>query len=472
MAQLSFIGRQQELATLRKFTVKASGSHLTAIYGRRRVGKTRLVQEACTHLPIYSFEGLEGRGSAAQKRHFLKSLYRYSKLEAHRLAATGDWIDLLVLLVEYIGDKPCVVFFDEFQWMAAQRNALVSKLKYVWDNYFLKRCRVHLIICGSVSSFIVKKVLQSRALYGRIDSIINLLPLTFSETKTGFFENRSPVETLEYYLAMGGVPKYLELYKKNKSVRLNIADLCFKKNGYMSEEYHRIFVSHFGKVAYYQRIVEYLAQRGFATRDQLLRHCQLKSGGRVSTFLEDLDLAGFIEGYSPVHNATSTHLRRFRIADPYLRFYFQFIHPQLTRIRTDSDGVPLAHALPESKYRPYLGLAFEQFCHWHAHTIARCLGFSAVNYQHGSWFRKNDLGSGAQIDLIYKRSDNVITLCEVKFRKRIGKEIIHEVEQKCDALSQWTNATIERVLISAYPPTNDLYNEGYFATVLTPDDFI
>ena len=271
---------------------------------------------------------------------------------------------------------------------------------------------------------------------------------------------------------MGGVPKYLELYQKSKSVRLNIADLCFKKNAYMSEEYQRIFISHFGKVPYYQRIVEYLAQRGFANRDQILRHCQLKSGGRMSTFLEDLDLAGFIEGYSPVHKATSTHLRRFRIADPYLRFFFRFISPQLNRIRTDSEGIPFAHALPESRYLPYLGLAFEQFCHSHAHTIARRLGFSAVNYQHGSWFRKSDLGTGAQIDLLFKRSDNVITLCEVRYRKRIDKSIITEVERKCDTLSQWTKATIEKVLITAYPPANDLYNEGYFSTVLTPDDFV
>jgi AAA+ ATPase superfamily predicted ATPase len=470
MELTAFIGREVELKALRAFCDNPSRSRVTAIYGRRRIGKTRLVMEAYRDFQVLHFEGLDGASSAQQKKHFLKTLYRHSNMEAHRLASTSDWEDLLILLAEHIAGEPCVVFFDEFQWMAAGRNELVSKLKFVWDNYLVRNARVHLILCGSISSFLVKNVIRSRALYGRIDEIMHLGPLGFSEARAGFFASRSTREALEYYLVMGGVPKYLELYDKRRSVRLNLIDLCFRPGAYFHDEFDRLFVSHFGKVRHYRNIVEFLALRGFATRDEIAKRIGLKSGGRISGFLENLCLAGFIEGYGPVQNPESAHLRRYRIADSFLRFYFRFIRSQKSQIGRSPEGLPLHQALPEKRYHVFLGLAFEHFCYQHAHLIAKRLGFSAIAYDYGSWFRKSDLSTGAQVDLLFKRADKVLTLCEVKFRERVGKEIIEEVDKKAEALSAFGNFTIERVLISAFPPSDELNDEGYFSAILTVED--
>lgn len=468
-----FVGRNNELEILRRFSSDPSGSRLTAIYGRRRVGKTRLVQEAYSGFPLIHFEGLEGAGTRSQKNHFLKTLYRHSKMEAHRLAAPSDWEDLLILLAEYVAHKRCVVFFDEFQWMAAGRNDLIGKLKFVWDNYFTKAGPVHLILCGSISSFLVKKVIASRALYGRVDDVIALEPLLLHEARSGFLGSRSAREVLEYYLVVGGVPTYLELFDVRRSARLNIGDLCFKPHSYLLEEFDRLFVSHFGTVPHYRPIIQFLAGRGFATREEVAKHIGLTSGGRISTYLEDLDMAGFIEGYGPLHNPGSTHLRRYRIADPYLRFYFRFIHPLRRRIARTPEGIPLHEALAEKRYDIFLGLAFEHFCHRHAHLIAKKLGFSAVAYDCGSWYRRGDLSTGAQVDLLFKRADNVMTLCEVKFRDRVGKEVIKDVEKKTAALAPLRKKyAVETVLITAVPPTQDLINEGYFSTILTTDDLV
>ena len=88
--------------------------------------------------------------------------------------------------------------------MASERGELVSTLKFVWDNYFSTKNRIHLILCGSVSSFIVKKVIQSKALFGRIDLQINLGPLSLGEVRRGFFPSWSRDEVLKIYLALGG----------------------------------------------------------------------------------------------------------------------------------------------------------------------------------------------------------------------------------------------------------------------------
>ncbi len=443
---------------------------MTAIHGRRRIGKTRLVTEAYRDFSLLHFEGLEGSSSAEQRKHFLKTLHRHTGLKAHQLASSEDWEDILILLAEHVSTKPCVICLDEFQWMAAGRSELVSKLKFVWDNYLGESKHVHLILCGSVSSFLVKKVIRSRALYGRIDEIIDLGPLGFSEVRTGFFSERSTREALEYYLIFGGVPKYLEMVNPGRSVRLNLAELCFTPGAFFLDELDRLFVSHFGRVRHYRSIVEFLAGRGFATRAEIARKAGLRSGGRISGFLENLCMAGFIESYGPVHKPGSTHVRRYRIADPYLRFYFRFIRPLKSRLSRGQEPVPLHQALPDRRYDAFLGLAFENFCYHHAPLIARKLGFSAVAYEYGSWFCKGDLATGAQIDLLFKRADRVMTLCEIKFRERIGKEVIGEVERKVTALRSGGNYSLEKVLISAFPPSKQLREEGYFSTILTVDD--
>jgi uncharacterized protein len=469
-----FIGRKNELRQLREAVDDMPRSSISVIYGRRRVGKTRLVNEAYSGKKILSFEGLEGAGSAEQKRHFLKILYSHSHAREHAMIGAADWTDLLILLSKYVAGLgvPVVVFFDEFQWMAAGRGALVSKLKYVWDNFFLPTGGVHLILCGSISSFLVKKVVRSKALYGRVDRIIQLGPLGFQEVREGFFSRRSILEALDYYLIMGGVPKYLEMFDERRSITLNLARLCFTPNAYFIGEFDRLFTSHFGKVPQYRSIVELLAANRFATRGEIAQHLKIKSGGRVSEWLENLHLAGFVQSYGPSHNPGSTRLRRYRISDPYLRFYFKFIRPLEARIAQSDEPVALHQALPDNRYRVFLGLAFEQFCCQNAALLARKIGFGIVAYDHGPWFTRKDSPKGAQIDLVYIRADNVITLCEIKYKRRLGVEVIEEVEKKTDALRAVDKRTIEPVLISAHPPSTQVYEQGYFVKILTADDLL
>jgi len=471
MSRTPFVGRKTQLNLLQRVVSKQTRSGITAVYGRRRIGKTRLVREAFRDYPLLHFEGLEGGSSAEQKKHFLKTLYRHSEQETHRLASSSDWGDLLIFLAEHTtAGKPCVIFFDEFQWMAAGRSELVGKLKYVWDNYFHDKNGIHLILCGSVSSFLVKKVIRSKALYGRIDQIVHLGPLDFHDVRFGFFQTRSLREALEYYLVMGGVPKYLEMYDTARSVRLNLENLCFEPGAYFHDEFERLFGSHFGKIRHYRAIVEFLASRGFGTRNEIAKHTRLSSGGRISGFLENLVLAGFIEACGSVHNPHRISLKRYRISDPFLRFYFRFIRPLGDRIARGG-SIPLHQALPDKRYEVFLGFAFESFCHQHALVIAKRLGFSGVAFEFGPWFKKTTISKGAQIDLVFKRADNVITLCEVKYRRQVTQEVIDEVEAKVDALDAPKSTTIEKVLISALPPNREVYDAGYFSAILTADDF-
>jgi len=468
---MEFLGRARESRLLRQWSERTDRSFLTVLYGRRRIGKTRLVEESFNDARLYKFEGLQAQSTREQQRLFLSRLADATGKNELRLIQSASWTDLLILLSQILGDEPVVVFFDEFQWMAGERTNLVSSLKYVWDNYLAKRNRVHLIVCGSVGSFLVRKVIRSKALYGRINLEMNLGPLPLPEICRVFRPERSLQEVAELYMAVGGVPQYLEMVDPKRSVRANLYDLCFSPEGYLVHEFERIFASHFGSNQHYRRVLMVLAKRPTASRQELQRACRVESGGRMTEYLENLETAGFIEKYSPVGKPNALRTVRFRVSDPYVRFYFRFIHPARRKIQESQGTWSFARFVPDAKYRVWTGLAFEHLCRQHSRRIAERLGFGAVNYEAGSWFSRSTNAAGAQVDLLFLRADRVATVCEIRFQAaKVGKGIIREVEQKVEALRGLRGYTIERVLISASPVTVDLDREGYFNRVLYLDD--
>lgn len=468
---MSFWGRKAELASLQEWNLKTS--KLTVLYGRRRVGKTRLVEEAFSRVSLFAVEGLEGEGQAQQEKHFLRTMADFFGRPELKLVRPDSWTTIFSILSDALGKKPCVVFLDEFQWLASGRTRLISHLKYAWDTLFSKKNRVLLVLCGSVSSFMVNRVLESRALYGRVDQEIHLQPLGLGELKSAFVPRRSLKEFIELYMVLGGIPQYLKMVDVSKSVRLNIEKLCFTPNGYLVNEFERLFASHFGKNRRYRDILLSLSRSGWASRDRLKRDCRIGSGGRISEYLDNLELAGFIESYAPVDRPDADRNLRYRICDQYLLFYFKFIHRKRKLINQQRGSRPMSQFLPDKSYEVWRGLAFERICYLNRQAIASKLGFGAVACEAGSWFAKGEKNLKTQIDLVFIRADNVITICEIKFTDRkVGLEAIKEMRKKTEVFPNPKKRTIEKVLISAAEPTEQLRNEGFFHNILTIDSLV
>jgi uncharacterized protein len=468
-----FVGRENYIDILLKQNAK-SNSTITALYGRRRIGKTSLVEHVFKSHRLLKFEGIENASEQEQRHHFAETLYRYSGQQAHTLLDTSNWTKLLIALSAYISDKPTVVFFDEYQWMSTERTKLTSFLKFVWDNYFTKENHVHLIICGSISSFIVKKVIQSKALYGRIDAFIELKELSLPETLNDFFTSISDRKNiLNYYLAMGGIPKYLELFDRKKSFEQNIEFLCFTKGGYFVNEVDRLFVSHFGRNRAYKDIVKFLASRSHATQVEIQKKLSVKSGGRLTTFLEDLEYAGFIDCYTPLNKTDKSNLKRYRLRDPYLRFYFKFIFPNLKKINSTEQPILFSNLVKQSELDIWKGLTYESSIREHHALVAKILGFSAVMYTTGAWYKKNDQQSGYQIDLIFLRKDKIITICEVKYLSKITSKVLIEIKEKeAKLLEELRPDGVQKVLITVDPPDKNFDAQRVFDQVICLEDFL
>lgn len=462
-----FKGREKEMALLRKSNWREK-AQLIALYGRRRVGKTALVEKSFEKDRLWKFEGLEGLSTRKQIQHFFFSLYQYTQNEAYRTTkADVTWEEAFIQLDKEIGKEPCVVFFDEFQWMASMRGSMVSVFKWAWDNYFSKRRQCRFILCGSVSSFIVRKVVKSKALYGRVDLEMHLEPFSVSETWSFFDGQRTREEALDIHLTLGGVPQYLRELNPKLSLLQNLEQMAFSSLGYFFREYQRLFISHFSKNAHYETILRTLSKKGPLPTEALATALQIPGGGTLSLLLEDLALAGFIEKYTPVDKPERSRLIQYRIEDEFLNFYFQFIEPNRKAIQSDS--LKAFEVLSGPAFDQWRGYAFEGLCRKHHTAIAKTLGFSGIRYRAGSWFRTSG-DEKTQVDLLFDRADRVVTVCEIKYGDRLsGSEIINRFERRLAILKRVYPQRIQKVLLLARSPAIPERLKQYFDEILTAE---
>lgn len=426
-----FLGRQEELQLLKTPNWRGH-AELIVIYGRRRVGKTALVEHAFQDQPLWKFEGLEGDPAKDQIRCFLTDLVRYTG-NFNIKNETNTWKEALGIFAKEISKKKITVFLDEFQWLASMKKSFVSLFKYYWDNYFRKNKNLRMILCGSISSFMVKKVLRSKALYGRVDTEIHLKPFSLPDIHRFFQGKRPPQEILQIAMILGGIPKYLEEIQPKWSFFQNLNELAFRQHGYLFQEYRRLFISHFSHGPLYEKILKALAQKPLTT-EALAKLCQTKTGGSLTEKLYDLELAEFIDRYVPLNKGQNSKFIRYRLLDEYLHFYFRFILPYTQEII--SGQFKLQSLFSTRNYQQWLGYAFERLCRKNAMKIADRLQFSGIRFKAGSWFQtKKKTAPGTQIDLLFERADKTLTVCEMKFTKTLqGQKIIRDFEKKIEAL--------------------------------------
>ena len=468
-----FIGRRSELEQLRQKNWR-DGAELTVVYGRRRVGKTALVEEAYKDQVLWRFDGIEGASQQQQLRHFADQLGLYAPNTVEtRIQPFANWSQALEALARGLNaqkDAAIVIFLDEFQWMARMRTKLVSLFKSYWDLHFSRHPNHRFVLCGSVSSFMVKKVIRSRALYGRVSTEINLQPLSIGEIYTFFQDRRSREEVIEIAMCFGGVPQYLREMNPDYSLMQNLNEYALRPNGFFFGEFQRIFISHFGKNRAYETILNTLS-RGPHTIPQLVSACRTQAGGTFTNILHDLELAGFIERYTPLGKGKTSRQVRYRIHDEYLHFYFRFLRDHQQDILTgkyDTAALPLSRAFTQ-----WQGYAFERLCRRHARCIADALRFSGIQYRVGAMFEPgNSPSQGHQIDLAFDRADRVLTVCEMKYTDSLqGKAAVDRFERTCQQLvTRYPRRGLQKVLVSGKHVELPQAVKQYFDRILYATD--
>ncbi len=466
-----FIDRMNEVTRLSSIA-GLSGSHIIILYGRRRVGKTELLEQVFRNRQILKFEGRDKITPDQQMQFVMQQLAQYAEQPLLAKVTVSTWVDVLMHIADMTKDGIFTLYFEEVQWLANYEDDFISALKYVWDNFFRKNKQLILILCGSSPSFMINHVVKSSALYNRSQYEMPLHEFNLLQAKA-MLHNHSNVEVLDAYLTIGGMPEYLKRLRQPNSTYINLINESFIPGGFFLHEYERIFTSSLADKKQYKSIIELLSKRKFATRSELSTHLKMKSGGMITELINDLEICGFIERYTPYDKPENSLLTRYCIADAYLQYYFKFIKPIAKQIENGNFVKNPSQALNMTQYQQWLGYAFERFCRKYHRQIAILLGFSGVKYRVGSYFSRQTQkkSPGYQIDLLFDRDDKVITICEIKYsQNRINSNVINEFSDKLTLFSNDKNKTIQRILITNQKRNDRLLERAYFDRIISLED--
>lgn len=186
---------------------------MIVVRGRRRIGKSRLIEQFAKGMTLYSFTGLApNKQTTAQMQRdiFAKQLQSRTGLP---ILKTDDWMDLFTLLHERIRCGRIVLFFDEISWMGSQDPNFLSKIKDAWYLQFKNNPELFFVICGAASSWIEENILSNTGFLGRISYTLTLeeLPLRDCVKFWGAQARHiSAFEKIKLLSITGGVPKYFE----------------------------------------------------------------------------------------------------------------------------------------------------------------------------------------------------------------------------------------------------------------------
>lgn len=449
----SFIGRRHELELLSGLQKKNTAS-LVVVYGRRRIGKSRLIQEfgkKCDK--FYMFEGIYPE-EASTTEHQLEIFYERFKSYFDANANPFDnWTQAFHELAKKTSNEHVVILFDEISWLGSKDLNFLGKLKSAWDLEFKQNPNLVLVLCGSVSSWVEKNILSHRGFFGRISLKLKVGELSLQDCNQ-FWQNHgssiSDYEKLKMLSVTGGVPKYLEEIDKNLGADENIHKLCFLPSGLLFNDYNYIFSSMLEQQsAIYQQIVEALCNKNLQ-HQELLVELNKKSGGIISDQTNELETAGFISKDYTWHLKTGNFSRfcQYRLSDNYIRFYIKYILPNHPKIKLNKFEVSSLSVLPG--WLSIMGFQIENLILNNRKRLFELLNIYPADVEFdGPFFqRKTAKLKGCQIDYLIQTKQGLIFLCEIKFsRSMIGNSIITEVKEKMHRLSTPRNISIIPVLI-------------------------
>lgn len=470
-----FFGREYELEQLEIFFRRPLAG-LAVCSGRRRIGKSTLIEHAAKGHSFYEFYGLSPRDAITnqdQLDHFARQLTKYFSIP---FIPFTDWHDAFHTLATLTRQGEFVIFLDEISWMGGKDKDFPGKLKGVWDTKFKKNPQLKMILCGSVSSWIQENILKSKGFVGRISLTIDLEELPLSQASRFWNKNTpsyvSSYEKCKILCVVGGVPRYLEEINPKIDAEKNMKRLAFTAGGLLVTEFDRIFADLFGKqAAEYQEIVRALVHRPLSP-EEVAKMLKIELSGHLSHKLAVLKECGFLaRDYSWHAKKRLAKVSKYRLKDNYLRFYLKYIESKKELIeRKLYDDVDLEN-LPD--WTSIMGLQFENLILNNLWQIVRMLEISPESLQSASPYFQNATKArpGCQVDLLIQ-TKYTNYLCEIKFRQVIGIEVIDEVIQKIDRLKIPKTVSLRPVLIYQGELSKQLVRENFFSHCISFDDLL
>ncbi|MEA2018103.1 MAG: ATP-binding protein [Campylobacterota bacterium] len=440
---MSFICRVDELKILEEQYSKNSSSFV-AVYGRRRVGKTELIDHFIESKNCFSFR-VTGAYDATLKSHLDNFANKLSLAFGCFEYSFANWNEAFAALQDNITSTKLMnnckftIFIDELPWLAQMKNnGFKSALSLFWNDFASKRDDIFLVVCGSATSWIINHIIEdSGSLANRITGIIHLNAFNLKETKIFLQElghkGLSNKTVVDYFMVLGGVAHYLKLLNPKISFVQNIEQLFFTQNGVLRTEYNHLFRSLFKNHKTHEIIVKYLSSSwsGFSLV-QLGGKKDLQVGAALSGALKELEESGFLVKRFKYGQQKRDVL--YSLCDPFIYFFTKWVKGTSTMDLLQNKFY-FQKVFKGQSYKVWSGFAFENICHSHILQIKYALSIGGVITSNHYWSKttKQRDKNGTQIDILLKRDDDVINIIECKYYNKefvIDKKYANELQNK------------------------------------------
>ena len=471
------IGRKAQIALIHK-TIKQKKSSFIAFTGRRRVGKTYIINQEYGEHFCLKITGIQNADLQTQIVNVTQKIAEHSKQSI--VTVPNNWQEVFLLLKIYLQtlpkNKKQVIFIDELPWICNAKGGFLQLLAHLWNDYLSTEKHFILVICGSATSWITQKVINDKGgLHNRVTQSIHLEPFTLAETKL-FLQSKKINLTnnaiVEIYMAMGGIPYYLENIQQGESPSKAIERMCFENGGILKNEYQNLYKALFDYPQNHEAIVSTLAMTKSGMNQQdLAKKSKVQKGGPFTRAMNDLVMSGFVTQDAPFGKIKRGSV--YRLVDEFSVFHHRFIKPNSKAPANIWQTISASQA-----YKIWKGFAFETVCLKHVDEIKKALGIRGVYTQTNSFVHTGNMEKkGFQIDLLIDRKDATINLCECKFYEApfsIDKKYALTLQTR-KAIFQETVKTKKSVfttMITNYPIIQNEYSLDCVDAEITIDELM
>jgi len=437
-----FVDRKNEIDLLNKIYEKEK-AELILLYGRRRVGKTRLLKEFIKDKNSYYF-------IADISADILTTFERVIKDQFVRFPNWDDFFDFL----EMKGGKRVVIVLDEFQYLYKVNKAWPTILQRRWED--LKDTKVMIILCGSIISSIYKMAMgYGSALYGRKTHEIEISPLSFFDAKD-FMPKYNLEEFVYIYAILGGIPRYLEEMEDGKKLWENLRDNIINKNCFLYREPLNLFYEEFKNPSVYLSIIHALSEGGkkfneISTRTDIVT-------GKLSKYLNVLERVKIIKKIVPItEKRERTRNTQYILSDNFIKFWFAFVYPDRALIELDE-----THSIVKKikkELNTFTGQVFEEMCEQFI-IRKKPITFTKI----GKWWHKDQ-----EIDIVgLNESKKHAAFFECKWKNlsyNASLKILGDLEEKADFV-KWHNTQRKEqygLIAKKIENKEDLRKNGFLA---------
>lgn len=429
-----FIGREKEIADLNEL-YSQDKFQLFVLYGRRRVGKTTLLNEFCKDKETIFY-------SAEQSNEKL-NLEKFSSLVfnfygENNLAPFSSWTNALSYIDDRQKDKKLVLVIDEFPYLVRKNKALLSELQHLIDHK-LTRGNLFIILCGSYMGFMEKEVLGSKSpLFGRRTAQLHMKPFNY-QTSSKFLNGFSNEEKLELYGAFGGTPLYLQQINNNESFEENIKRSYLKVTSYLYEEALLLLRQEVQEPGVYSAIIEAIAS-GYTKANEISTKIG-EDSAKCLKYIKTLCELGILHKETPFGEKEASRKTIYGISDFMFRFWYRYVFANRTLIETGAQQAVWLKKI-EPDYNGYMGLVFEKVCADYLSDKNAKGELPILFTSIGRWWGTNPVTHGQEeIDLVANdRKDYIFGECKWR-NEKLDLSILRELKTKADIFSKNRNNT-------------------------------